>query len=1411
MASFSAFLDVKGQQYPLLAYELSIHQETDSLGRPASPTLGGTIDCVLSSPGSDQPFLHQWMFSPTMQEDGKIVLMQDSPRATLKTISFFNAYCIGLQTNFVPGAGGGGSLQLHVRLSPQRIAVGAIVHDNNWPLVSHGAGETFAEQQVAPPSKGKTKEQDEPSAFSEGLHSLLDVVGMIPVIGEVADAANAAIYVAQGDYANAAMSAASMIPLAGNFVGAAKLAKTGAKLAQKAAKVVPPNLLTKLDEVGAAGKTLCTKVGHPIDVATGLLFTEAVDFSLPGTIPLSWERTWYSASDYQGVLGHGWHLGYDLGLTLDGETNVAVLRMADGRQVGFEPPRTPDQSVLDLASGLTLHRPGPSEDPATPWLVWDKAKGLWYTFAQPPTDGSYQPLHTVENATGQFISFQYKADRRLNQLVDSAGRVLSLDYNPQGQLIALFGPHPDQSDERIQLVGYSYDAYGNLVAVTDAEGNETRYVYAGYQLVQETNAVGLSFYFEYEALPQPNLPARCVHTWGDGGIFDTKLQYVDSQTTLVWDSYDQQTRYVHQNGVVSEQTDPLGNRQQWIYSDHNQLLAQTDGLGRTTQFRYDDAGNLTSTRYADGSSQHTDYDESDRPVAFTDARGSIWQYAYTTDGLLATQTDPLGAETAYAYDEQGRLSSVTNALGQTTYLRYDEQDNLAHIVTPDEQIRSRSYDALGRVITLTEPTGAVQTRAYDRLGQLTALTEPDGSQRQLVYDGMGNVIEARQGDQVVQFTYTGQSRLAQRRQAGQQVDFAYDKEGRLTGLTNEAGLHYRFGLDANGQVVEEEGFDGLLRRYERDAAGQVTTVLRPADRSTAYTYDATGQVTQIRYSDGTQEVYGYDGAGGLTKAQNQTNTVRLDRDALGRVVGETQGEHWVEYSYDALGQRTQLTSSLGAAIGFDRDQMGNLTRLSSQSWQAQFGYDQRGLEVQRQLSGGVQMSWQRDAAGRPTQQRITAGGDAPRQRTYAWTTNDILRQIDDSQWGVSQYEHNIFGALTKATYADGTQELRLPDAVGNLFERADKTDRQYGPGGQLLSSQHATYEYDAEGNLTRKTTAKGEVWQYEWAGNGMLSQVVRPDGQPVSFTYDALGRRLSKSYKGKTTRWVWEGNKPLHEWSELSLDGQNTEAVITWLFEEDSFAPIGKLQGSTRHSILTDHLGTPLELVNQSGQRTWQAQTTAYGRIRLSEGTRAECPFRFQGQYEDIETGLYYNRFRYYDPQEGAYVSQDPVGLKGGANLYGYVEDTLTWTDIGGLAGIPSFDALKKMAETTLDFSTAKDGAVFWSGKNMRTAQDWASKVGKTTLEQTVGGKYLNDLKLFENLPGKQAAEIWDIASKRFAEGASGTAQVFSGGAKKIGDYGLRTWWRIEKPALLKNPLVSSIVRMRKDGLPFGSKAGCKV
>jgi RHS repeat-associated protein len=106
--------------------------------------------------------------------------------------------------------------------------------------------------------------------------------------------------------------------------------------------------------------------------------------------------------------------------------------------------------------------------------------------------------------------------------------------------------------------------------------------------------------------------------------------------------------------------------------------------------------------------------------------------------------------------------------------------------------------------------------------------------------------------------------------------------------------------------------------------------------------------------------------------------------------------------------------------------------------------------------------------------------------------------------------------------------------------------------------------------------------------------------------------------------------------------------------------------------VVCDHLGTPLELYDQQGTKTWQAELDSYGQMRKVSGSQEACPFRFQGQYEDTETGLYYNRFRYYDPEVGQYISQDPVGLQGGSRPYGYVHDPTSYVDPLGLAPWPS-------------------------------------------------------------------------------------------------------------------------------------------
>ena len=303
------------------------------------------------------------------------------------------------------------------------------------------------------------------------------------------------------------------------------------------------------------------------------------------------------------------------------------------------------------------------------------------------------------------------------------------------------------------------------------------------------------------------------------------------------------------------------------------------------------------------------------------------------------------------------------------------------------------------------------------------------------------------------------------------------------------------------------------------------------------------------------------------------------------------------------------------------------------------------------------------------------------------------------------------GNLAAATYPSGQQDLRLPDAVGNLFRTKERGDREYNPAGQLLRSGYTTYTYDGEGNLIERTVGEAGVrrhdrgkWQYRWNGAGRLTEVLRPDGDVVTFTYDALGRRLSKSYRDKTTRWAWDGNVPLHEWlennrpssgfaktpddavsSEVSPANERATPDLddlvdqllqevngelnTYLYEPGSFTPLAKFTPTRDLSVVADHLGTPAALYDGEGHKVWENRMDIYGRPLWTDGLALDMCFRYPGQYEDNETGLSYNRFRYYDAGEGVYISRDPIGLAGGnPTLYGYVGDVNSAYDASGLA-----------------------------------------------------------------------------------------------------------------------------------------------
>jgi len=1099
-------------------------------------------------------------------------------------------------------------------------------------------------------------------------------------------------------------------------------------------------------------KVACFLTGHPVDVASGRLLTDNVDFELPGPLPLKFERNYASSwSHRDGPLGPGW--SHSLDQAVWSERGKLVYLAEDGREIEFDVFDFPDhmlqvgQEVYDPINQLTLRFKH------SHLIEIEKHHGEVLEFAPPKTRDSTARAHwwrlqKRRTRDRHEIVLSYDDRNNLQWVRDSGGRLIGFEHDANNRLLRVLLPHPTQDQAFVDYVRYAYDAEGDLVKVTDALGASWTFAYKRHLMVRETNRNGLSFYFAYDGFGSE---AYCVRTWGDGGIYDHVIDYAKGSVTIVTNSLGYKTAYkLNPIGQVVEVVDARGGTTKYEYDERSLKTTKVTGaVGGETTTEYDARGNVTKVTLPDGAELNVEYSPLGKPTRAVDALGGQWQWSYDAAGRVTGTNNPANERTQFHWGEAG-LIAVTDAAGQHTQLAYDSSRNLSTITAPDGSVTSWSYDRLGRRTASLDLNG--NQRRYDRDAQGRALhiAEPDGNERELSYDAEGNIVRARDRLYDVIFDYHGMNRLAARSQAGTRVEFLYDTEEQLVAIKNEHGFAYRFVLDPAGDVAEEHGFDDLRRAYVRDKAGRTTLVKRPDARETEYVYDALDRIVAVAHSDGSKEAYEYRADGALITAQNDALKVAFERDSVGRILKELQGDDWVSSTYDALGRRKELRSSKGLFQTVRRNAMGDVLAIDAEiagnssatqtssggvnsgdagakapptSFSARFERDRLGLELERELPGGVRARWQRDKLGRPLRHEIWRGDRFHDAKQYVWDVNDRLKRVIDAMTGPVDYTHDALGNLAAAAYADGKVDLRMPDAVGNLFRTNDRSDRKYGPAGQLLESREGSgvtrYEYDAEGNLIRKTEPDGRTWTYAWNGAGMLASVTRPDGHVVSFTYDALARRLSKVYRGKTTRWIWDGNVPLHEWVERDADAvdqdftsaQQEDAVavgeknlkalltgrhangppsaaesgpeasmlaaancgtadapITWLFEPESFAPLAKLVGGERYGIVTDHLGTPRVMFDGEGREVWSANVDAFGALRDLRGAKQDCPFRWPGQYEDAETELYYNRFRYYDHRSGAYCSADPIGIAGGLSVYAYVRNPAQAADVFGLS-----------------------------------------------------------------------------------------------------------------------------------------------
>lgn len=1000
---------------------------------------------------------------------------------------------------------------------------------------------------------------------------------------------------------------------------------------------------------------ICRTLGEPVDVASGHMTSLFQGFSLPGPIPFKWEANYYSDGKYDGPLGKNVYHSYDISLFIDKTEELVVMKDTAGRAVPF-PTLQRGHSFFNPMEKFELHRSLEGE-----YYVSSK-EGLFYYFTKEEDKERWRKLRSIVNRNGFAIRFSYNRQGHLEKIIDSSHRTIEVLNNDAGCITELRLQHPDVKWQECSMIRYSYDEEGRMRAFHDALNYSNKLEWKNRLIVSRQFNDGTVFTFSYDQ------EQRCYATLGPNGLYSYQFEYKDG-LTIVENSLNFKSFYYHNKGIVTSILDSRGGEKIITYDVFNNLIGEQDAMGGVKSYIYDLRSNLTAITLPGQGTTKIEYNDLHLPKKTILPNGGIWQHEYDTEGNLLRKINPLGAATTYKYDN-GSLSTITNASGSDTQLLYDKEYNLRQVTLPNQSTIHYAYDTHGRCIKITAPNGNNQVRKYDLGSNLIEVKEPDGNIRTMHYNGIGDIIEASDKHYNLQFSYNFFGDVISRTQGGASVYYKYNTEGQLTSLVNEHNEHYVFELDSEGNVITEIGFDGITRSYQHNLAGKVISVQRPEGRSTRYEYDTAGRLSLACYSDSSNEEFEYDAFGNLIRAKNKDTEVLLLRNLLGAVITEQQGKHVVTSKYDDSGNRTHIQSSMGADIHIHYDPlMGWAESIQANGWHAEIKRNKTGQETKRIFTGNLELTNSYDPIGRIKQQSILTNGKVNRNKEYTWDVNEQLKVVSDSHTGAKQFTHDVYGNLTEVIFSGQPTEYRIPDAVGNLFSSPTCKERMYGRDSRLLKNGNNVYEYDMEGNLVKKREKDYSEWKYIWNDKGNLQKVIRPDGQEVSFGYDALGRRIWKRYKSTITRWVWDGNVLLHEWKEFEARESSPDDLITWIFEEESFIPIGKTKGTRKFSIIADQLGTPFNIFDENGTKVWDGELDSYGKLRMFMGKSGSCPFRYQGQYEDSETGLYYNRFRYYSPEQGCFTSQDPIRLRSGIlNLYFYVKDTNTFFDPLGLA-----------------------------------------------------------------------------------------------------------------------------------------------
>ena len=714
------------------------------------------------------------------------------------------------------------------------------------------------------------------------------------------------------------------------------------------------------------------------------------------------------------------------------------------------------------------------------------------------------------------------------------------------------------------------------------------------------------------------------------------------------------------------------------------------------------------------------YDSLGRQIRVTDPQTGITTQAYSSlTGQVASSSDGAGTTTYEYYDSKhinaGRLKSQTNATGKKIYFNYSSRGEVLQTWGEATYPLEYVYDTFGQRTELhtfragqnwttavwPSATGPVDvtkwiyqpatglmtqkqdatskgvTYTYNKLGQPQTRTWACGTTSTYGYDSnTGELLTITYSDSTMPVTLT------------------YDRGGRQVTVTDAAGTSTRT-FNSVGELQTEQisgggvlsgagitvGYDGFLRRnslqtayganmltsqtYGYDAMSMLETIASGGHTATYAYYPDNGLLNTTTFTGGTTIARGYDSFGRL---QNITTTPAAD-------VAQSYN-----YTYNNLNQRTRTTREDNSYWSYLYNDRGELTS-GKKYW------------PDNSIVWGAQTEYSFDNIGNRNSSR-NGGNQFGNLRQSIYTTNSLNQYSQRTVPGMIDVAGtanpaavvtvNNLGTVTKGEYF--YKELSVDNGAAPAISQIHVVGARnnFGPGGEDAVSQKdgqmflpkaiETLTYNDDGNLTSDSR-----WNYSWDGENRLISIEAAVTAPaeakqrLEFIYDYRGRRIQK----KTYRWnllnssyELESTKKFvyDDWHLVTeLDGANVP-MRTYVWTSRELLLING-NGNT-YQVGHDGNNNVGVLVNAaSGKLSASYDYDPFGQTLKTVGDYADPnPFRFSSQYTDDETGLIYYGYRYYNPQLGKWISRDPIEERGGASLYGFVDnDGINNSDVLGL------------------------------------------------------------------------------------------------------------------------------------------------